>query len=243
MRRFAQIAIIAILSFATPSLAQNAPANGVISLTGTGEITGKPDMAIVMSGVVTTGKTAREALNANTEAMSRIFEVLQAAKIELSDIQTSNFNVRPQYVYSDRRDENGYQFPPRISGYQVANTLSVQVRDLDNLGTLLDNAVSVGSNQINSISFAVSDTAPLLSDARRAAMADAVAKAELYTDAAGVSLGKILSISETGAIFTPPPQQMEMAARMQMDTSSVPVAAGELSFSKNITVVWELLQN
>ena len=242
MRHFAPIAIVATLFLATPALAQNFPGTGAISMTGTGEVSGKPDMAIISSGVVTQGKTARDALNANTQAMNRIFEVLQSADIEMRDIQTSSFSVTPQYVYSDRRDENGYQRPPQISGYQVANTLTVQVRDLDNLGTLLDSVVSVGSNQINSISVAVSDTAPLLDDARRAAMADAIAKAQLYTEAAGVNLGKILSISETGAFFAPPPN-MELMARMEMSSSPVPVAAGELSFSKQITVVWELAQD
>lgn len=242
MRHFAPIAIVAVLFLATPALAQNFPGTGAISMTGTGEVSGKPDMAIISSGVVTQGKTARDALSANTQAMNRIFEVLQSADIEMRDIQTSNFSVSPQYIYSDQRDDNGYQLPPRISGYQVANTLTVQVRDLDNLGTLLDSVVSVGSNQINSISFAVSDTAPLLDDARRAAMADAIAKARLYTEAAGVNLGKILSISEAEAFFAPPPN-MELMARMEMSSSPVPVAAGELSFSRQITVVWELAQD
>ncbi|MCF6303607.1 MAG: SIMPL domain-containing protein [Devosiaceae bacterium] len=241
MRHFIPIALLSALLFSAPALAQIIPGSGTISLTGTGEVAGKPDMAIISSGVVTHGETARMALDANTQAMGRIFEVLQNENVELHDIQTSGFSVQPQYIYSDQRDENGYPLPPRISGYQVANTLTVRVRDLESLGTLLDTAVSVGSNQINSISFAVSNTAPLLNDARRAAMQDAIQKAQLYAEAAGVGLGNILNISEAGVVFAPPPQ-MAMMATMEMDARAVPIAAGELNFTKQITVIWQLVQ-
>ena len=242
MRFFAPIAFSVALMFSGSALAQSALTPGTISLVGNGEVAATPDMAIVSSGVVSHGKTARDALDANTLAMNQIFAVLLEANIEQKDIQTSGFSVRPQYRYSDQRDANGYQLPPRILGYEVSNTLTVRVRNLDDLGQLLDRAVSVGSNQINSISFAVTDTAPLLNEARRSAMADAIAKAQLYAEAAGVSLGNIMSISE-GSPITAPQPQVVMMARMAEDSGPVPVAAGELSFSKQVSVVWQLAQD
>ncbi|VAW19376.1 hypothetical protein MNBD_ALPHA11-508 [hydrothermal vent metagenome] len=235
------IAIVGIFAILIqPVFADENSQSGRISLTGIGTIAGTPDMAVINSGVVTFGKSARIALDANTEAMNELFFLLEGAEIEQRDIQTSQFSIQPRYIYSDQRDENGYPLAPRISGYQVSNTLSVKVRELADLGSLLDMAVSVGANRINSISFAVNDPEPLLDDARRAAMADAIAKARLFADAAGVELGNIISISE-GA--QSPDPQFQMVARTEMDASSVPVAAGELSFSKSISVVWELDQD
>jgi uncharacterized protein YggE len=240
-RYFTPVALLACLLLVAPVAAQSTHAPGIISLTGTGEVSGTPDMATISSGVVTHGKIARIALDANTFAMNEIFALLQSTGIEQKDIQTSGFSVQPQYNYSDQRDANGYPLPPRISGYQVSNTLTIHVRNLDNLGALLDSSVSVGANQINSITFSVTDTAPLYNNARRAAMADAFAKAELYAQAAGVTLGNIISISEGSPVSLPQPE-MVMMARMAEAPTAVPVAAGELGFSKQISVVWELVQ-
>ncbi len=235
------VSAVFALMVISPAQAQTIQTPSTISLTGYGEVSGAPDMAIISSGVVTHGATARDALDANTTAMNEIFAILLGANIAQKDIQTSGFSVQPQYQYSDIRDTNGYPLPPRILGYQVSNMLSVKVRNLDDLGQLLDSSVSVGANQINSISFAVTDTTPLLNDARRAAMLDAIAKAELYTQAAGVNLGNIIAISEGSPNFAPQPDMVVMS-RMAESSSFVPVAAGELSFSKQVSVVWELIQ-
>ncbi|HHG91130.1 MAG TPA: SIMPL domain-containing protein [Devosia sp.] len=239
MRPAIFIAFFAAFVFLSPAIAQTGTKPGIISLQGIGEVTSVPDMAIVRSGVVTNAQTAREALSANTAAMSRLFALLKDNAIEERDIQTSDFSVQPQYVYPNRPDASGNPKPPRIVGYQVFNNVTVRVRDLDNLGALIDAAVTVGANQINSISFAVSDTAQLQIEARRAAMADAIAKAELYVEAAGLSLGRIVSIREDGG--SRPVFQPEMA-RMAMASDAVPVAAGELTFSRQVFVEWELVQ-
>ncbi len=236
------VSISLLTLFAQPVFADENSSSGRISLTGIGTIAGTPDMAVINSGVVTFGKTARIALDANTEAMGELFVLFEGTGIENRDIQTSQFSVQPRYIYSDQRDENGYPLAPRINGYQVSNTLSVKVRELATLGSLLDRAVSVGANRINSISFTVNDPEPLLDDARRAAMADAIAKARLFADAAGVELGRIISISE-GAQSPAPQFEMVQFARAAADSGPVPVAAGELSFSKTISVVWELDQD
>jgi len=240
LRQIPLISIIFALFIAAPVLAQNSEKSGTISLQGTGEIVSAPDMAIISSAVVTMEKTARAALSANSAAMGQLFKLFNAAGIEKRDIQTANFSVQPQYVYSDRRDQNGYPLPPRISGYQVSNNVSVKLRNLDKLGSLLDSAVNVGANQINSITFAVNNTAPLLAKARRAAMADAIAKAKLYADAAGVKLGAIISISEGGG--GAPPRFAPMALSRGAPGQEVPVASGELTFSKQVSVVWKLVQ-
>lgn len=102
--------------------------------------------------------------------MTELLETLKAAGIEPRDIQTSGFSVNPNYVYSDARDANGYQLPPKINGYQVYNTVTVRVRDLNSLGSVLDKAVNVGANTINGVSFSVADPSKLYDEARKAAL-------------------------------------------------------------------------
>mgnify|MGYP003122462630 FL=1 len=211
----------------------------VTSGEGRGEVAAAPDMAMVTSGVTTQGATAREALDANTAAMAELIAALKGSGIEDRDIQTSGFSVNPNYVYSDERDANGYTLPPKIEGYQVSNTVTVKVRQLEELGTILDQSVTVGANTVNGVSFSVADPSELLNRAREAAFADAEVKAELYAAAAGTTLDEIVSISEKQGFNEPQPYPMYARAEMA-DSAKVPVEAGELSFAINVSVQWEL---
>ncbi|QEE21509.1 SIMPL domain-containing protein [Youhaiella tibetensis] len=224
-----------------PAFAQEAPRPGTISIEGRAEVTAAPDTAFVTSGVTTQGETAREALDANTKAMADLIAALKASNIEAKDIQTSGFSVNPNYVYSDERDANGYSKPPKIAGYQVSNAVTVRVRDLPSLGQVLDKAVTVGANTINGVSFSVADPSKLYDEARKAAFVDAKEKADLYAGVAGVSLERILSISENQN-FSQPPQPYMMKSAMADASGAVPVQAGEMSFSVNVSVQWELAE-
>ena len=230
---FAPLALVA--GFALPAYA------GTISIDGTGEVRAAPDMATITSGVTTQGATAREALDANTAAMATLVAALKEAGIEPRDIQTSGFSVNPDYVYSDERDANGYTRPPKVNGYQVMNTVTVAVRDLGTLGAILDKSVTVGANTINGVSFSVADPSELFNEARRAAFADARKKAELYAAAADSSLDELVSISESQS-FNPPQPMPMYSMRAEAAAAPVPVEAGELSFSINVTVQWELAE-
>jgi uncharacterized protein len=233
MRRLVALAPFALLaSVSLPAYA------GTITIEGHGEVMAAPDMAQINSGVTTQGATAREALDANTAAMADLIAELKAAGIEARDIQTSGFSVNPNYVYTDERDANGYSLPPKINGYQVANTVTVTVRNLDSLGAILDKSVTVGANTVNGVTFAVADPSELYNEARKEAFEDARAKAELYAAAAGATLEEIQSISETQGFNNPQPYPMY--ARAEAADSSVPVEAGEMAFAINVNVQWEM---
>lgn len=223
----------ALLATALPAYA------GTIAIDGRGEVRAAPDMATVMSGVTTQGATAREALDANTAAMSELLAALKDAGIEARDIQTSGFSVNPNYVYSDARDDLGYTLPPKINGYQVANSVTVVVRDLEELGAILDKSVTVGANTVNGVSFSVADPSELLNEARKAAFADARSKAELYADVAGAQLGDLESIRESQDFGSPQPYAMYARAETQ-SAADVPVEAGELTFAVTVNVEWDL---
>lgn len=214
---------------------------GQLVLQGRGEITAAPDTAIVTSGVTSQGATAREALDGNTRDMAALIETLKAAGIEPRDIQTSGFSVSPNYVYTDARDANGYSLPPKINGYIVSNMVTVRVRDLKILGAVLDQAVTVGANTINGVSFSVADPSKLYDEARKLAVEDAREKADLYAAAAGVELGHIVMISETPS-YAPPQPMMMRAEVANMAAAPVPVQTGELVFGIDVSISWYLAQ-
>lgn len=235
-------ALVLATTLALPALAQEAPQaprRGTITIEGRGEVQAAPDTAYVTSGVTTQAATAREALDANTQAMAQLLETLKEVGIEAQDIQTSGFSVSPNYVYSDERDANGYTLPPKIMGYQVANSVTIRVRALENLGAILDKSVTVGANTINGVSFAVNDPTNLLDEARKKAFDDARRKAELYAGAAGLGLGDITSISEAQDFGQPIPYAMKSAVA-EAAAAPVPVEAGQLSFAINVSVGWDL---
>jgi uncharacterized protein YggE len=240
MRHLAVLALV-LASLSMPAAAQQMPVPPpTISLTGHGEVTGAPDTAFVTSGVTTQGATAREALDANTAAMTQLIAALKGAGIADRDIQTSGFSVNPNYVYPSEPDRNGYTQPPRIVGYSVVNMVTVRVRRIETLGAVLDQSVTVGANTINGISFSVDDPSALYDAARKAAFADARDKAVLYAGAAGVSLGKITAINETPSYGQPQPFMMKAANADMAAAPPVPVQAGELTFAIDVSVSWVL---
>lgn len=220
------------LVLAAPARATE-PAPRTLTISGEGETSAVPDIAYIETGVVTEGATAAEALAANTKAMAEVFKGLEGAGIEKRDMQTSQFSVHP--VYEQIRPEDRPQ-TPKIGGYRVSNQLTVKVRDLDALGGILDKVVSLGSNQLSGIRFAIDKPQPLLDEARTGAVEDALRKAKLYARAAGVSLGQIMSISESGYSMPPQPMYMKAMGAMERD-ASVPMAAGEQTLTANVTLV------
>ena len=225
--------------FTQPALADGtepAANQATINLSGTGRITAAADLAVVTSGVVSEARTASDALVANSRAMNNVIGAIRQAGIASKDIQTSGFSVSPRYSNRPARDLD--LDAPEIVGYRVNNGLTIRVRDLASLGTLLDGMVTNGANSIGGISFVVSNADEKLDAARTMAIEDARRKAELYAAAANASLGRIRSIAETNG-FSPAPRAMAMKA---MEAAPVPVEIGEETLSVSVNVEWELLQ-
>jgi uncharacterized protein YggE len=199
-----------------------------VTVSGAGTAAAPPDMAEITTGVVTRAATAAQALAQNSQAMERLLQSLGALGIAARDIQTTNVSVSPQ-----RRPAKEGQ-PADILAYEVVNQVHVKVRDLPSLGRVLDQQVSQGANSIYGIRFGLIDPTPLLDEARKRAMADARRKAELYAAAAGLKVGRVVSVQEAGAASPRP----EMGARAMM--SAVPVAAGEQEIQASISVTYAL---
>lgn len=208
-----------------------------ITVSGQGNAATPPDMATIRSGVTTIAKTAKEALDANSAAMEQIIKTLKARNIENKDIQTSGFSVNPEYR-RQQPGQRGGQRTNEIVGYRVSNNVGVKVRKLPRLGEILDALVQAGSNQISGVSFSIANPDAITNKARRNAIDDARARAELYAEATGVRVGKVVSISEQ-SIRAPQPRFERMA--MMRSDAGVPIAAGEQQVSASINVMYELL--
>jgi len=230
MRLFAiALLLAATLSCHADSTNDSSPAT--VSVTGEGVVSVAPDMAMVNVGVVTQAGDAATALAANNQAMSALNKVLDRFEIEKRHRRTSNFNISPRY---ERRSNDGR--PPKITSYEVSNQLSIRYGKIDRLGKLLDAVVQSGSNLIGGISFGNTDEKKHRDEARRLAVADATHKAALYAEAAGVQLGKVMSIAEAGA---PQPRPM-MRTAMMAEASAVPISAGENEIRAVVQVIFEL---
>lgn len=241
MRPTLPLALAATL-LALPALAQAPLSQGPVPrivVSGQGEAAVAPDMAVLTLAVQTEAETARAALDENNDAMADVIEALKEAGIEDRDLQTSGLSISPRYVYPRPGNE---EQAPRLVGYQVSNSLTVRVREIDMAGEILDRSVTLGVNQGGTISFTNDDPTAALEEARKRAVEDAVARARTLAQAAGVELGRVLEITENGHM-RPPMPFAAMASRMEADTAaSVPIQTGENSYTVNINVTFELSQ-
>lgn len=187
---------------------------------------------------MTHGRTAREALAANSEAMTSLLDTLKQHGVAAKDVQTTQIQVSPQYSQPQPRAPEAGEFVPRVVGYQVTNMVQVTARDISKLGVLLDAVVQVGANQMQGIHFRIHEPEKLLDEARKRAMADAKHKAELLAGEARMVVGAPRIITEGGGSV--PPQPMMSAPRMMMASAPVPVAGGEQELSVTVHVVYEL---
>ncbi|MCT4656402.1 MAG: SIMPL domain-containing protein [Cohaesibacter sp.] len=219
---------------AGPSFAADSQ-SGVISVNGTGQIEMAPDIAIISAGVQARSKTTKAALAENNKKMASLFKELEKAGIAKKDIQTSNFNIYPEMRYPQK----GQAQPPKIIGYTVNNQVTVKIRKLDSVGTVLTALVGAGANNMSGLRFDVSDKKGKLEEARKAAIKDARAKAQLYAGELGTKIKRLKSLSENGG-YNPRPVMMR-AAKMEMAMDApVPVAEGSMSLSITVNTQWEL---
>lgn len=232
MRAYHSLFLMALLAQAIPatSVAAAEPAAALITVTGEGQVEAAPDMATISLGVTTSASTAKAAMAENAGQLATVLGNLKAAGIEPRDLQTSGLSLGPNWSNS----ESG----SKIDGYTASNQLSVRVRNLDQLGEILDAAVEDGANTLNGVEFGLTEPGPQLDEARKRAIADARHRAELLAEAAGSALGPVVSITEGGS--NSPGPQFNSYGRAAME--SMPVEAGELALSASVTVIWHLTQ-
>ena len=235
MRRAALAALAAVALSAAPALAES-DIPSAISVTGEATVSAPPDLAQIDAGVASDGKTAREASDANNAAMGKVLAALKGASIDEKDYQTSRLSLQPQYA--PNKPGPSASGPMVIVGYRASNRVTIKLRDIAKVASVIDTLVAAGANDIGGINFTVTQASKLLDDARERAVADARRKAEIYAKAAGVTLGAPLSISEEGA----PAPVFRAKMAMPMAVTSAPIAQGEETLSVSVSVTWAIKQ-
>jgi uncharacterized protein YggE len=208
-----------------------------ILVTGGGSVAAAPDFARVTLGVTTTGKDAREAMAANAKSLSAVLAAIKAEGVSAADIQTSGLSISP--MFSNQRSNQ--QESQTITGYTVGDTVTVVMRDIPRLGGLLDRAVAAGANTMYGIAYGQNDPSGLLDKARPLAVADARRKAEIYANAGGAKIGRLMELSEE-AIAQPSPFPARAYAQMAGPAPPTPIEAGQDRLTVTVTAKFELTQ-
>jgi hypothetical protein len=207
--------------------------NETITVVGQGSVSVEPDIATVSLGVETSGGTIGEAVAENQDIMESILSALEEVGIDSKDIQTMNYSIR-----LDRYPE---QFGGAKSSveeaqpmYRVSNMVNVTIRDLNNVGTVLDAVIEAGANDIWGINFAVDDPSEAQDEARAAAIEDALARAGALAELNSVELGPVMSVTEiVGATPVPRAAVLESAV-----AGGGPISPGELEIGYQVQVTY-----
>jgi len=203
-----------------------------ITVPGAGSVVVEPDVASVRLGVNVLAKTAGAARESAAVTMQAILDSVLKQGVARRDIRTALVSLNPTMDYSDGKG-------PRVTGYQVQNSVAITVRDLSKTGELIDAALDAGASTLDSLDFHVENPAGAASEARAAAMTDAQARATTLARAAGAKLGDVLEVIEGQPSSGPVPFP---AARMALkaEDASTPVESGTQQVSVALTVTFEI---
>jgi uncharacterized protein YggE len=206
-----------------------------IEVSGEGSVSAAPDFARVTLGVTTTAKDAREAMAANAKSANALVALIKSEGVSPADIQTSDVSISPMFSNQPPAQASA----PTIIGYSVSDNVTVTVRDISGLGTLLDKAVAAGANAIYGIGYGENDPSALLDKARPLAVADARRKAEIYAAAGGAKIGRLMELSEEAGA-----RPLAFAARAYAPSAaaSTPIEAGQDKLTVTIMARFELTQ-
>jgi uncharacterized protein YggE len=200
---------------------------------GYASVTAAPDIATSQIGVQTFNTEVEPAVAESNRKSQAIIDALIREGIAEKDIQTSQFSIYPQRNYEDNK-------PEEIIGYQVNNTLSVVMRDLEAVGEVLQSTIDAGANSISGVNFSLDDPEPLRKEARIEAIKDARERAESMAEAAGIKLGDVISLNE---LTYPGPITVRADYDKAAAEAAVPVQPGELELTVQIELVFEILSD
>jgi uncharacterized protein YggE len=201
-----------------------------INVAGHGEVEGTPDVMTVTMGVQSNDPSAQAALQRNNEHAAALVAALKAQGVAAKDIQTVDLNVSPTF------DKNFH-----VTGYSASNTVSAKLRNLAKAGQVIDAAALTAGQDVRlqGVSFSIDNTSALVAKARADAIKDALAQGKQLAGAAGVKLGSIRTIDDTGTQL-PQPQAFSSSGLVRDAANSVPLEAGSQQLSVDVVVVFDI---
>jgi len=202
-----------------------------ITVTGVGTSTVTPDAVRFFASVSVIAKSNKEALAGASRSATAVRGALRDNGIATKDIKTSSLTVYPEYNYSQDKGQE-------LVGYRATQSFTVVIRKADNAGAVIDAVVSAGGDavQINGISPFLSNGAAATEKAREAAVADARSRANSYAKYLGVSLGRVISLTEVSA----PVYNFPVMAKGAAAEDATQIDLGETEVTVTVTVRWGL---
>jgi uncharacterized protein YggE len=213
--------------------AQSSPMNSTLFVSGSASNQTKPDRVTVSLGVETTNETAEEALASNSDLMNKVLNALKAAGVQENETSTSTFSITPNYNFSADTNEG------RLIGFTVTNSIQIQSGNIENVSKWIDTAVTSGANNVNSISFSLSDSK--MNDIRNSLLKDAIdnakAKADIAAGAAGLKVIGVKSINVGQPAIAPPPIPLYRAEALDgASAPSTPIISGQQEVSESVDI-------
>jgi uncharacterized protein YggE len=227
--------LMLLMALVLPISAQDNENISKLIVQGEGKFFAVPDMASITLGVETRNASAAGAVAENAVLMNSTIGALLAAGIDEKDIQTSTYSLttrpqEPEPIDAARtEDENA------ASGFAATNRVTIKLNNTGDVGKVLDASVAAGSNNIQGISFDLRDPAPAKDEALVRAIDDAMRKAEVASEAAGVTLGRIMEISEGYSFVS---ARSEVAFSLAAPTT--PIQPGEMEVTASVTMTYEI---
>ena len=196
-----------------------------ITVSGSADVRAVPDVGMVQLGVTSRASNAQAAMAQNNDLMAKVVAALKQLGIPDTDLQTSYVNLSPVY--------NNPPLPPQLIGFEANNVLVARLTDLTKLGPAIDAAVTAGANQIQGISFGLSDEEPFRLNALQQAGAQARAKAGALAAGLGITIGAVDTVTESGVQVVPVGRSVAPAPAVSTPT---PVLPGELVVHADVQV-------
>ncbi len=222
------------------SLRTSGPNSG-IWVTGQASVTVEPDLVLLTVGVETTAETVAEARAEAAGAMDAVIRSVKAHGLEDQDAQTQSFHIYPQYEYPEVISGGTRTTKRVLVGYTIMNTARIKIRDVDAVGTIIDDVAEAGGDaaRINDIRFSIEDPKPFATQLRDDAVRDAIAKAEHFASLTGVAVGDLVFVGEVGAGALVIPN-FEAEVMMSAAATPTPIGGGELQLNMNVRVVFSI---
>jgi uncharacterized protein YggE len=211
-----------------------------ITVTGHGQIALPPDTAFVTLGMETAGKSVAEAERQNRLGMNKVIERLRGLQIEQDRIQTASFMVSPQYKPSTKRTAEVPPGPPEIVGYLVTNSLTIEVRNLEKVGAVIEASLSAGANHFQGLHWALRNEQQAKLGALKEAAVRAREKASALGEALNVKLIRLTSASEDSHVVRPVPRVSRSMMAMEGGAGETPIFSGEVKVEATVTLMYEI---
>lgn len=222
-------------------IGQEIEAKNTITVSDTGEIYVKPDLALTTFSVTNEAKTVTQAINKNTEMMNAVIDFMKDQGVEEKDLKTTTFNIYPRYEWYEKIGIPPYPQGRRVLiAYEVRQSLEVKIRDMEKIGDIIQGATDAGANQVGDLQFTVDNLDEFRKQAREQAIEKAKTKAKELASQLGVKLVRITNFSESGVVPYYPFEKAVPMEAMGAGEEALQIQTGENKIEVTVTITYEI---